>query len=111
MKLFHSMQFMHDFRQGLLPSSFANAWQTVGELNQRFPLRNASDYVIPRHRIELIRHFPSWYIPKLWNEFPNESGIKDILSRASFSVKLKQSIFNQLQSTCTIQNCYVCNRV
>ena len=110
MQKFYSMQFMHDFKHGRLPISFMNMWQTVGETNPRYPLRNANDFAIPRHRIELVKHFPTWLIPKIWNEFDNTTGLKDILSRASFMVKLKGFTFNQLSSTCTIPNCYICNR-
>ena len=101
---------MHDFKHGRLPISFINAWQTVGEANPRYPLRNASDYAIPRHRIELVKHFPSWFMPRIWNEFNHINELKDILSRASFLVKLKEFTFNQLSSTCILPNCYICNR-
>ena len=110
MKKFHSMQFMHDFIHDRLPHSFQNEWQSVAENNNRYPLRNSSDFIIPRYRIEKVSSLPKWSIPRFWNEFPNDNRIKDLQSKSAFTISLKRYMFSLLNNGCTQPNCYVCNR-
>ncbi len=50
-----------DFRK--LPLSFAQLWQTNIERNPERALRNANDYFIPQHRIELVKKASFVYFP------------------------------------------------
>ena len=100
---------MHDFIDHKLSISFTNTWHTVGETS-RYPLRNAQDFAIPPFRIELIKDFPLWSIPKYWNDFTCLDGLKDIPSKTLFSIRLKKAMLGKLSASCTIVDCYICNR-
>ena len=109
MREIHSLQFMHNFKFNSLPISFEHKWQTVEEQNPKYPLRNSSDFVIPRFRIEKVKRFPTWSIPCFWNSFPDVNGLKNIPSKILFSSRLKKHFISRLPIVCNIQNCYVCN--
>ena len=109
MRELQSLKFMHDYKHNNLPISFQNTWQTVAGQNPRYLLRNSIDYVVPRYRIEKVKRFPTWSIPRLWNDFPNLNLMKDITSKALFSAKLKKHFISKLSDICNIPNCYICN--
>lgn len=104
---YFSLQFFHDFKIGLTPRSFHNCWQTVGQVNNRYQLRNENEYVVPRFRTTQIRMFPLWSLPSKWNELDNTE-LKSLVPRNSFNVTLKKSLLNSLPSECTIENCQIC---
>ena len=110
MRKYYSLQFMHDFIHDRHPISFHGTWQSVAANNERYPLRNSSDFVIPCFRIEKVGSLPKWSIPRFWNEFPNINGIKDLTTKSAFSICLKRHMSDQLDGACTLPSCYVCNR-
>jgi hypothetical protein len=42
-------------------------WQTNAERNPVRELRNANDYFVPPHRIELAKRMPFYSFPATWN--------------------------------------------
>ncbi len=64
---YHRLKFMHSYHFKKLPISFAHLWQTNAERNPVRILRNANDYFIPQHRIELVKRMPLYTFPAVWN--------------------------------------------
>ena len=108
---YFSLQFFFDFRTHKLPRSFDNYWLTTGESNERYPLRNANEYVIPRYRTNKISLFPRWSLPRIWNEFDDSENIKSSLSRNVFNVKLKKFFIASTPLECLVENCPICQNL
>jgi hypothetical protein len=58
---------MHNYYFRKLPPSFVHLWQTNAERNPVRELRNANDYFVPPHRIELAKRMPLYSFPATWN--------------------------------------------
>ena len=108
---YFSLQFFYDYKNNKLPRSFNAYWQTIGEFNNRYPLRNANEYVIPRYRTTQVSLFPKWNLPKLWNEFDDPNNIKLLMSRNMFNVTLKKFLINRIPLECLIANCLICQNI
>jgi exonuclease III len=64
----YRLKFMHSYHFKKLPLSFAELWITN---QQRIPervLRDADDYYIPPHRIEIVKRMPLFTFPLAWND-------------------------------------------
>jgi hypothetical protein len=66
------IKFMHNFHFKKLPLSFAEMWQTNLERNPERELRNANDYYIPPHRVEIVKRLPYISLPTAWNSAPGD---------------------------------------
>jgi hypothetical protein len=64
---YHRLKFMHNYYFQKLPPSFANLWQTNAARNPARELRNANDYYIPQHRVEIVKRMPLYVFPSIWN--------------------------------------------
>ena len=88
-----NLNFMHQYVNNLLPSSFNNLWkknvQNVGQMR----LRNADDFAIPRNRIETTKRFPLTNMPSTWNEAEN---VKLIQNRTTFKITLKKELIDSI---------------
>ena len=69
---FSRVKFMHSFHFKKLPLSFSEMWQLNSERNPGRALRNANDYFIPAHRIELVKRLPLISLPTAWNSAPGD---------------------------------------
>jgi hypothetical protein len=63
---------MHSFHFKKLPLSFAEMWQLNSERNPERALRNANDYFMPAHRIEIVKRLPLISLPTAWNSAPGD---------------------------------------
>jgi hypothetical protein len=63
---------MHNYYFQKLPPSFSNIWQTNAARNPIRELRNANDYFIPQHRVEIVKRMPLYAFPCVWNSENNE---------------------------------------
>ena len=84
--VYHRLKFMHSYHFRKLPLSFAQLWLTNFERNPDRALRNANDYFIPQHRIELVKKLPLYTFPAAWN---NETDEKFIPSQKAYLKNLK----------------------
>ena len=55
-----------------LPLSFTDMWQLNIERNPERSLRNANDYFIPAHRVEIVKRLPLISLPSAWNSAPGD---------------------------------------
>lgn len=101
---------MSDYVNSRLPKSFYHIWQTHGERNVRYNLRNANDYDIPFFRTELVHRLPLCKIPKTWNDLAIQTGLKGSISKLLFKTKLKHYLLSSLDTNCYRPQCNVCNR-
>ena len=69
---FSRVKFMHSFHFKKLPLSFSEMWQLNSERNPGRALRNANDYFIPAHRIEIVKRLPLISLPTAWNSAPGD---------------------------------------
>ena len=67
---FYNVKFMHSYFHKKLPLSFAETWITNNERIPNRNLRNANDFYIPPHRIELVKRMPICAFPAAWNLAP-----------------------------------------
>jgi len=112
---FFRLQFMQQFVQGLLPSSFDNVWATNAmrmrdASGRRYNLRNDDDLFIPPARLHLTEKHPYHSFPKAWHEFENNE-IKIQRNKNIFNFKLKKFLLDQLSDrvTCDRLLCPVCH--
>ena len=68
---FYKIKFMHKYVNRKLPLSFAETWKFNRERNLNVALRNADDFYVPPHRIELMKRLPMYSFPHSWNTAPN----------------------------------------
>jgi hypothetical protein len=69
---FFKIQFMHQFVNNYLPSSFANTWITNAERRDEADgpvLRNALDFIVPFSRLSSTENHPLISFPRTWNQF------------------------------------------
>ncbi len=59
---YHRLKFMRNYYFRKLPPSFMHLWQTNAERNPVRELRNANDYFVPPHRIELAKRLPLYFL-------------------------------------------------
>lgn len=69
------VKFMHSYHHKTLPLAFAETWTPNRERNPDRVLRNADDYTIPPHRIELVKRLPLYSIPLVWNSTTADKSI------------------------------------
>jgi hypothetical protein len=107
------IQFMQQFKQGLLPKSFDGEWTQVmarfeDQQQVQVPLglrnMNLNDYIIPFARLSLTERFPLTAFPKAWNNFVNFE-LKTIYSKVEFNSKLKLFFIERLKTN------YTCGRL
>jgi hypothetical protein len=102
--LFFQIQFMQQFVNGFLPSSFINLWITrEARLDfensgaPRYLLRNSDDLYLPPARLKSTEKAPFYTFPRLWHSF-QDLDIKIIRNKIEFNFKLKTYFLNQLES-------------
>jgi hypothetical protein len=113
LSMYFKLQFMQNYLQGFLPTSFSDSWilnsERRGDEN-RAVRRNDDDFYIPLSRLTLSDKLPFISFPKLWNSFPNNE-IKFIRNKLEFNRKVKNHFLSNLQETvnCTRLTCQACN--
>jgi len=110
---FFSLQFMQQFTQSLLPSSFDNVWTNNAMRDpsgRRYQLRNDDDLYIPPARLVSTEKHPFHLFPKIWHNF-NEHDIKIERAKPIFNFKLKKYFLQDLRDhvVCTRLLCPVCH--
>jgi hypothetical protein len=65
---FSKLKFMHRYINNKQPFSFTGMWNTNYQLNPNRQLRNANDFFVHWHRIELFKRSPLVSFAKTWNE-------------------------------------------
>ncbi len=104
---FFNLQFMQQFKQGYLPTSFNNTWITNAVRaadNHEIYLRNQDLYFIPFTRLSSSSIQPLINLPKTWENFEDAS-IKIIRSKPEFKSKLKKYFLGKLNDE------IICNRI
>jgi hypothetical protein len=104
---YFKIQFMQQFSQGFLPSSFSNTWITnaIRRADQpQIELRNRDNYNIPYTRTSTLDKHPLFSFPRMWEEFPDDR-IKFIRNKHEFNLDLKNFFLNKLSEN------FVCNRL
>ena len=86
---YSKIKFMYRFFKNKQPPSFDTTWQTNYQINPNLALRNAYDFAIPPHRIELYRRSPLVTFASTWNECRVD---KSIRSEKSFLKKVRESL-------------------
>jgi retron-type reverse transcriptase len=114
---YFKLQFMQQYKHGLLPKSFSGEWVSLGDRQEdqeqgRMVLRNLNlnDFTVPFSRLASTDRFPLSSFPKAWNGLDNVE-IKLIRSKSDFNAKLKELLLGQLDSNfkCTRLLCPHCH--
>lgn len=101
--IYNSLIFMHKFAFGRLPETFNSMFQPLGVNNR------TGNYIIIKTNVKLFDHFPSVYLPKIWNE--NSSEIKHCTSIASLKSLLTNNIISKYNAStvCKYTRCPDCS--
>ena len=67
---------MHSYHYKTLPLAFAEIWTPNRARNPERILRNAEDYTIPPHRVELVKRLPLYSFPLVWNNLTVDKPIR-----------------------------------
>jgi hypothetical protein len=110
---FFKLQFMQQFSQGFLPSSFNETWTSNAIRNEgtdHIVLRSNENFIIPFARLNTTMLHPLTSFPKIWENFP-EGRIKFIRNKSEFNSELKKYYLNNLSETpnCDRLFCPSCN--
>ena len=104
---FFNLQFMQNYVQGFLPTTFNTVWLTNEERRQEEVYRtlcNNNQLFIPFTRLAKLSKHPLIIFPKTWVEFSNVD-IKIIRNKIEFKIKLKKYLLGELSDT------IICNRL
>jgi hypothetical protein len=100
---YFKIQFMQQYKWGLLPVSFNNIWVTrEAHRAQSTPmvLRNDADFYIPVSRLTQCSLLPYYSLPRIWSEFDQLNPAISILrDKKDFNKELKIHFINKLSST------------
>ena len=59
---------MHSIYYQYAPSSFADTWSTLSQLQPELNLRNSHNFYLSFPRIELFKKLPLYSLPSNWND-------------------------------------------
>jgi hypothetical protein len=112
---FFKLQFIQQFIQGFLPTSFNNTWisNRMRRADQgQVELRNDNVLAVPFSRNLTISRMPIFSFPKLWSEFPSEQ-IKILRNKLDFNWELKKYFLSLLSETsnCNRLFCPTCHNI
>jgi len=110
---FFRLQFMQQFVQGYLPSSFDNIWTNNAlrdAAGRRYNLRNDDDLFIPPARLSSTEKHPYHAFPKAWHDFQIHE-IKIQRNKKIFNSMLKKHLLSELRDhfVCERLVCPVCH--
>jgi hypothetical protein len=96
MVTFFKLQFVQQFKQGLLPTAFESTWVANSEkrTEDQPALRNEDDFYLLLAKSNSIELMPLFSFPKTWNEFP-DAQIKVIRAKTKFNRELKRFFTKQ----------------
>ena len=78
---------MHKYRNGKVPLSFENFFTPIGQPNR------TNGYQVDKARIDFLYQFPSYFLPKNWNE--NNLSLKSNPSHTNFKEHLYSSLISK----------------
>jgi hypothetical protein len=110
---FFNLQFMQQYSQGFLPSSFNNIWlnnaERYGE-NFVLSLRNRDNLYIPFARLQSSFIQPYVNLPRSWSRFDDEN-IKILRNKPEFNGELKKFFLKKLSENirCNRLLCPTCH--
>ena len=103
------LKFWFKFENNSLPSFFKSILKYNHELHD-IETRNRNQFHLFPTRTEGARNVLRHYIPELLKKFPRELlNLARNHSIDTFTYRLKNHIIDAYNSTCIINNCYVCN--
>jgi len=118
LSMYFKLQFIQQYKQGFLPSSFTGTWilnserrgENYEEGQRELLMRNDDDFYIPLSRLTSSDRLPFISFVKLWNNFPNGE-IKFIRNKLDFNAKLKLFFLNSLSASisCNRLTCQACH--
>ena len=99
---------MHSVDKEYIKVNFSDIFVKSSEiLAHNYPLRNASDYHVPRVKSEFMKKFPLYNLPKTWNSL--EPGFRDVNSKTLFKYNIKSHLLSKYADyKCEKLFCYVC---
>lgn len=111
--LYSNLQIMFRFKNNLLPQSFSDVWSTNAIRRAEdfeIVLRNQHNFNIPFARTQFSANSPIVKLPQIWENF-DDMEIKMIVSKSTFSLKLKNFLLSKLSSVpvCTRLLCPTCH--
>ena len=78
-------------------------------VNHDYPLRNAGDFIVPRIRLEFLKSFPFFSLPKTWNSL--EPGFRNVSIKSLFKYNVKSHLLSKYcEFSCNRLYCYVCSK-
>lgn len=106
---YFNLKFMFEYKNNLAPRSFYNTWNTRGDRNFHYGLRNTHLYDIPRYKHDYIGRLPLCKIPRTWNEFHDPKNIRYLPSFNNFCSKLKKELLDRIPVLCNRLICGSCH--
>jgi hypothetical protein len=104
----HSCKIVHKKINNKLHPSITNLLSTVNELHQ-YDTRYSNNIRPHRTTNNISKQLLSIKVASIWNSLPDPLKSQTNLSLSTFSNNLKKYLRSKYPSTCTIDNCYVCN--
>ena len=91
--IYQNLLFMHSVDKEYVKVNCSDIYVKSSEiLAHNCPLRNASDYHIPRVRSEYMKKFPLYNLLKTWNSL--ESGFRDVNTKSLCKYNIKSHLLS-----------------
>ena len=99
---FNQAMFMFKYTNGLLPDSFENMFNKLGNFDRSL------SYQVDLLNFSSLQTFPSYTLLKIWNNLPLE--LKRSTSINLFKNKIKKALFEKYLLKCNRPNCFSCKQ-
>ena len=101
--VYNSLLFMHKFAFGLQPPTFNDMFHPLGVNNR------TGNYRLVKYNAKFFDHFPSVYLPKIWNEY--SSKIKHCITITSLKSLLTDLLISKYKTreSCGFVRCPDCS--
>lgn len=104
----HDLKFCYKFMNNLIPKYFYNLLENF---NHRYFTRSGENLRLPAVGHGFAKHSIKYRLPLLLNTMDNSFKSKIFThSFDGFKLYIKRTYINLYNSTCNIQNCYICGR-
>ena len=111
--IFNNLLLIHSIDKGYSTVSYNNLIYKHSNLNLAYSLRNSNEYIMQRVDSVVLRRFPFYTFPKLWNELANtRPELTSTDSKSIFKFNLKMHLLNKYADfRCEKLYCWPCSQV
>jgi hypothetical protein len=106
------LKFLYKLENGSLPTYFKSAMFIRQSHIHNYTTRQTCDFRIPQYKHTFVLNSPRFRLPSVFNNCPPNIKEKVLThSYSGFTKYIKHVMISNYETTCSIRNCYICNRI